>query len=135
MAQKFPKYGDHTLDYFFTEEINENVASSRRFRVAVHRMGVRLQNLDKAPSTPDNLLETVIEFLINETRNQRTINGKRPDRFSVIFRSAVLQTPIQVSKSIFFCIAQFSDWLWKLCTKHHRCLLICYRYFFQRIFS
>lgn len=101
MAQKFPKYGDHTLDYFFTEEINENVASSRRFRVAVHRMGVRLQNLDKAPSTPDNLLETVIEFLINETRNQRTINGKRPDRFSVIFRSAVLQTPIQVSKSIF----------------------------------
>ena len=93
---EFPMYGDHPLDFYFKEEINEPVQSSKRFRVAVYRKGIRLENLDEAPSTPDNLLQTVIEYLINTTRNERIINGKKPDRFSVVFRSAILEKSIQV---------------------------------------
>lgn len=94
-GDRYPKYGEHSLDFYFTEEISEKVAS-KRFRVAEYRKGVRLENVDKAPSTPDELLKRVIQHLIDETRNERIVDGKKPARFSVVFRSVVLQTPIQV---------------------------------------
>ena len=95
MSKEFPQYGNYNLDYYFTEEINEKV-TSKRFRVAVYRKGIRLENIDKAPSTPDELLKTVIEHMINDARNDRSIDGKKPEKFSVIFRSTILQTSIQV---------------------------------------
>lgn len=99
MPKEFPQYGDHDLDYYFTEEINEKV-TSKKFRVAVYRKGVRLENIDKAPSTPDELLKTVIEHMINDARNDRSIDGKKPEKFSVIFRSSILQTSIQVNERV-----------------------------------
>lgn len=111
-SSEYPKYGEHSLDHYFVEEINEKV-DGKRFRVAVYRKGIKLKNIEDAPSTPDDLLQTVIDYLINKIRNERIVNGKKPERFSVVFRSIVLQKPIQVNGMIFQQCKSNLDWIWK----------------------
>lgn len=92
----YPKYGKHYLDYYFIEEFCERI-TTKRFKIAQYHKGIRLQNIHKAPSTPDDLLQTVIEHLIEEARDEKVIDGKKADRFSLVFRSSVLERPIYAS--------------------------------------
>jgi hypothetical protein len=106
----FPKYGKHRLDYYFTEEHSEQV-DSKRFRVALFRYGIQLKNVEKAPSTPDDLLQAIIEYLIERAKQKKNIDGKRADRFSLVFRSSILEKPIQVSIVLCSENGKFSDWI------------------------
>ena len=94
----FPEYGSHTLDHYFNEEFAEKI-TAKIFKVAVYRKQVLLRNIEDAPKTPDKLLQKVIEFLIEDVRlDKQKQFGQKPESFSVIFRSSVLEKPIQVNK-------------------------------------
>ena len=95
-SQKFPRYGSHSLDHYFTEELSEKI-TSKRFRIAVYRKQIRLRNIEDAPSTPDELLKKLIEYLIEEARTDKHKQfGGKPDSFSFVFRSPILTKPIHV---------------------------------------
>ena len=103
----FPDYGSHNLDHYFNEEFAEKI-TSRRFKIAVYRKQIQLHNIEDAPTTPDELLQKVIEFLIEDVRlDKQKQFGQKPESFSVIFRSSVLEKPIQV-KNLFFNTLAFN---------------------------
>ena len=103
----FPEYGSHNLDHYFNEEFAEKI-TSRRFKIAVYRKQIQLHNIEDAPRTPDELLQKVIEFLIEDVRlDKQKQFGQKPESFSVIFRSSVLEKPIQV-KNLFFNTLAFN---------------------------
>ena len=93
---KVTKYGDHQIDHFYNEEIREKI-TSRRFKVAVYRKQLILKNIEDAPSTPDKLLHRLIEYLIDEVRTDKQKQfGAKPEKFSFVFRSPILDKPIHV---------------------------------------
>ena len=108
----FPEYGSHTLDHYFNEEFSEKI-TAKIFKVAVYRKQVLLRNIEDAPKTPDELLQKVIEFLIEDVRlDKQKQFGQKPESFSVIFRSSVLEKPIQVNNFLQKWINNYSlDWI------------------------
>lgn len=91
-----PKYGDYSINHFYDEELREKI-TSRRFKVAVYRKQLLLKNIEDAPKTPDELLHRLIEHLIDEARNDKQKQfGNKPEKFSFVFRSSILDKPIQV---------------------------------------
>ena len=100
--KKFPMYGDYRLNHYFSVDIDEKV-SAKRFKVAVYRKGIYLERHEDAPDTPDKLLERVLAYLIDETKAEKKRESKQlPEKFSIIFRSAILEKPIQVSNLFTF---------------------------------
>ena len=100
--KKFPMYGDYRLNHYFSVDIDEKI-TAKRFKVAVYRKGIYLERLEDAPDTPDKVLERVLAYLIDETRAEKKRESKQlPEKFSIIFRSAILEKPIQVSNCFTF---------------------------------
>lgn len=96
-SSKLPEYGGYQIDHFYNEEIREKI-TSRRFKIAVYRKQLVLKHIEDAPKTPDELLHRLIEHVIEEVRNDKQRQfGKKPEKFSFIFRSPILDKPIQVS--------------------------------------
>ena len=92
----YPRYGEYPLNHYFREEISEKT-SSPRYKVAKYRKQVSLKNLEDAPHTPDLLLGEVIRYLIESVRADKYREfGYIPEKFSVVFRSSVLLSPIPI---------------------------------------
>ena len=94
--EEYPVYGDYTLDHYFKEDLFEKI-TSKKFKMAEYRKRILLQNVQDAPETPDLLLEQIIRNLIDEARHDKHKQfGHIPDKYSMMFRSELLESPIQV---------------------------------------
>ena len=92
----YPRYGEYLLNHYFTKEISEKT-SAPRYKVAQYRKQISLKNLKDAPQTPDLLLGEIIRYLIDNVRSDKHREfGYIPAKFSVVFRSSALQSPISI---------------------------------------